>query len=81
MQQQAVKVDVRDLKLVTCECGGEHFEAIMNYRILPALYSNTGAEQMLAVQVSRCIACKKVWDLDSLYKDFSDRKGKILLKQ
>jgi len=81
MQQQSVKVDIKDLKVVTCECGGEHFYPVTTYRVLPSLYSNTGTEQMIAIQGSKCITCKKVWDLDNLYKNFSERKGKPLSKQ
>jgi len=81
MAQPTVNVNLNDLKIISCECGSEHFEPLMIYRILPALYSNTGHEQVLVTQCSRCVACKKLWDPDSLYKSFTDRKGVPLAKQ
>jgi hypothetical protein len=79
--QQTVKVDLKDLKTVLCECGCEYFEPLIMYKIIPALYSNTGTEQLLATQGSRCVKCSKVWEAETLYKDFKDRKGIALLKQ
>ena len=69
-----INVKIDDLKTVTCECEGKHFIQVIMYKILPALYSPSGQEQVMAVPNNvKCVACGKVQGIDSLAKCFKER--------
>lgn len=62
-QMQAVNVNLNDLKDVVCECGEDVFMSVAQYKILPALYSQTGKPALVArpcLQCSNCLAVKGV---------------------
>jgi len=61
-----VKVDVKDLKSVRCSCGGVYFESLVEYRLLPALCSPSGQDQLLSLPVARCMDCKKAYLMEGL---------------
>ncbi len=69
-----INVKIEDLKTITCECGGEYFTQLILYKILPALYSSTGQEQLMAVPNSiKCASCGKVQGIENLVRCFKER--------
>lgn len=79
-----VKVDARDLTTVQCPCGNLYFEQLLTHKILPALYSPTGQEQLIAMPVYRCANCKKIYageEMIQLSKKEKESKPSLSLVQ
>ena len=67
-QRVNVNVDTRDLPTSQCDCGTYHFETVFLYKLLPALYSPTGKEQLLSIPHAQCINCGSVHSMEELIK-------------
>lgn len=57
---QQIMVNANNLQAVTCQCGNEVFESVNKFKILPALYSNTGRAQLVALPHIKCAVCGTV---------------------
>jgi len=57
---QQIMVNANNLQAVTCQCGNEVFESVNKFKILPALYSNTGRAQLVALPHIKCTECGTV---------------------
>jgi hypothetical protein len=64
--QQNIVVDANTLKTVMCACGKILFESVATYKIVPALYSQTGKPTLLALHCLRCINCGKVRSIEEI---------------
>jgi len=57
---QQIMVNANNLQAVTCQCGSEIFFSVNKFKILPALYSNTGRAQLVALPHIKCTECGTV---------------------
>jgi hypothetical protein len=63
---QTVKIDMNDLKDVQCTCGNNCFIGVNMFKIIPLLYSNSGKEELIAVNCVRCTSCREVYKAEQL---------------
>jgi hypothetical protein len=66
-----VKVNINDLKTVLCDCGGQYFDRVYMYKVIPAVYTPLGKVQLLAVQCIRCVKCGAVRTEEDVLKGVS----------
>lgn len=53
-----LQIDVNQLKSVTCKkCQSEFFEIVFKLKIVPALTSPTGKDEVIAIQTFLCKNC------------------------
>ena len=64
-----INIDPKELKDVKCQCGHSYFETVMQYKIVPALYSQTGSEQILAVGMAKCTNCWLISSVEDLMRN------------
>jgi len=62
--QAGISVNASELKTVICQCGKSLFDQVSEYKILPAVYSQTGKPALIARPCLRCIACGTVCSID-----------------
>ena len=63
-----VRVNLNDLKEFRCECGCNVFDDVCRYRVVPALYSQTGQPMLLKIPCSICTSCSKVLTQEEILK-------------
>lgn len=78
MDQPTIRVDVNSLKIVMCNCGSVHFNQVISFRILPALYSNTGKESLIQEVGAMCVKCNSVYSMEVMLKGVVDEGNKLI---
>ena len=62
--EPGLKIDAADLKDICCDnCGGRVFRQASMFKILSALVSPTGKEQLVPIPVFRCDDCGNINDI------------------
>ena len=63
MQDRKISVNLNDSKDLECEkCQNIYFEPIFRIKKLSALFSASGKETMVPVQLMRCTNCGEILD-------------------
>lgn len=63
MENSKINVNLNDSEDMICEeCGNIYFESIFRIKKLSALFSPTGQETMVPVQLMRCTDCGEILD-------------------
>lgn len=63
MQNRKISVNLNDSKDMECEkCQNIYFEPIFRIKKLSALFSSSGKETMVPVQLMRCTDCGEILD-------------------
>lgn len=65
-QQQQIRVDLSTLKDIKCTCGNDCFIAVSKFKVIPLFYSQTGKEELLALNCVKCTNCGSVYTADEL---------------
>ena len=78
MQPQTINVNLNDCTPVPCECGSEVFDSLTTFRLIPALLTPTGQEQMIMVPCVKCVKCETVWMQDELLNAYKKRERDTL---
>jgi hypothetical protein len=65
-QQQQIRVDMKDLKDIRCTCKNDCFIGVTKFKIIPLLYSQTGKEELLAINCMKCTTCGEVYTPEDL---------------
>jgi hypothetical protein len=63
MKQQQPTVDINKLDIYHCEnskCDSTEFETIYQIRRLSSLYSPSGREEYIPIQLFKCVKCGKI---------------------
>ena len=62
-----VQIDLKELKgTAICKCGCFFFMAVNTYKILPALLSPNGQEQLLTIPAAKCVSCGEAYEMQQI---------------
>jgi len=75
---QQIRVDASTLQTVTCSCGKFIFENVFIYKVIPAIYSNTGKPGLFAVQCLKCVECGMIHQIEDILKFLAEPESKII---
>jgi len=67
-QRATVNINVDELNIATCNCGNVYYETLMTYKLIPALMSPNGQEQLLSIPAARCVKCHSIFPMEEIVR-------------
>jgi hypothetical protein len=61
-QPQGINIPMKDTKPVICECGSDMFQGGFNLREVSSLFTGTGKNEIVPVQIAYCLKCLKKFE-------------------
>lgn len=71
-QMPKINVDIEQLQTLACaHCQSPFFEPAVIYKVVPAIYSQSGKADLLGIGAIKCINCDTVYALTDILKQLS----------
>jgi hypothetical protein len=55
-----------------CQCNNAYFETVTTYKLLPALCSPSGQDQLISIPMAKCTECSSIYTLEEMLKKMKD---------
>lgn len=63
-----INIDINKLPFAKCKCGNTCFETVNSYKLLSALVSPSGQEQLLSIPQAKCPVCASIYSMEEIVK-------------
>ena len=67
-QRTVINIDVSKLDGAVCNCGCRFYDTVMEYKLISALMSPSGQEQLFSIPHAACTNCGNIYSMEEIVK-------------